>query len=155
MNAKLIIAILILGVSMVSIGATVLVMDFTNPRDQPPPPFLITDPQAIYIPGLVFRFEKEFQTHNGYSIADALNETASVSFDMTVFPIRVIQIALEIFPRKSGVSKSRMFSHFPGCLDGGYQDLGYCYTNLNVTKGVLYFTVAWWRQKFALRIFSA
>jgi hypothetical protein len=133
-------------------GATALIFYLLYPRVSSINTVLITDPEVKALVGFNLIYGTSFSDHSGYSIDMALNETKSVSLDL-VYPVRVLQLRPEVYISTSG-SRFDQRTVILECLYLGYQDLGYCFTKLNITGTVLHYTIAWWKEKFTLYVLT-
>lgn len=152
MNSRLFTCITCLCACLAASGATALSFYLFYPRVSSKNTVLITDPEVKALIGFNLIYGTSFSDHSGYSIDRALNETKSVILDLDN-PVRVLQLRPEVYISTSG-SRFGQRTAIPECLYLGYQDRGYCFTNLNITGTVLHYTIAWWKEKFTLYVLT-
>ena len=133
-------------------AVTALIFYLSYPRVSSKNTVLITDPEVKALVRFNLIYGTSFSDHSDYSIDRALNETRSVTLDLDC-PVRVLQLRPEVYISTRG-SRYSQRSVIPECLYLGYQDRGYCFTNLNITGTVLHYTIAWWKEKFTLYVLT-
>lgn len=113
-------------------------------------PVIIRDPTVGLLFGFTITRDIVLDDHNGYSIADALEN--AITYTVPLPPdARAVQFSAPL--SHIIIPATTKLIGLEGCLDfQKYLPAGYCFIFVNVTTKNVVFNLAWWRSAWTLTI---